>query len=180
MTATSGIDTPEALWRSVWGESHGTRAAFAGFMLRSRARQNGRRLVLACTAVLELAVLGCSDERRDDTQWGSARLTWTVDRDAPPETLGATRLVALFVTRGELVDRYQAPCTDFALETRMLVAGDDYVISASLQDERGIAKTDAVVSSPFRLEPGEVALVDIEFGADAVVNVSFGLAAADG
>jgi hypothetical protein len=38
----------------------------------------------------------------------------------------------------------------------MLVAGDDYVISARLQDERGIAKTDAVVSSPFRLEPGEV------------------------
>jgi hypothetical protein len=170
------------LQRSFWQEPRHA-SCICGLMLHSRIGQRGRRVVVAwCAAGLALAVLGCSGEPRDDIHWGSARLTWTVDRDAPPETcttLGATRFVALLVTRGELVDRHEAPCTDFALDTRMLVAGDDYVVSASLQDERGTAKTAVVAASRFRLEPGQVALIDIDFGADAVINVSFGLAAAD-
>jgi hypothetical protein len=126
------------------------------------------------SAARALALCGCSDSPRPDTQWGSARLTWTVGAAGAGvscTTLGASRFVALLITRGDLVDRYEAPCAASALDAPLLVAGDDYIVSASLQDDRGTPRTNALLSSPFSVEPGRVTRVEIHFGADAWIDV---------
>jgi hypothetical protein len=136
--------------------------------LRTRSNLHWR------AAGLAVAVFCCSDERRPDTQWGSALLTWAIDRESPSvscSTLSASRFVALLVARGELVERYEAPCGNLEFDTGMLVAGDDYILSASLLDDRGVAKTEEVASSPFTVEPAAVTHIDINFGADAWITV---------
>lgn len=128
-------------------------------------------------AGLAIAIFCCSDcseDRRPDTQWGSAFLTWTINRESPSvscSTLSASRFVALLAVRGELVERFEAPCGSLELDTGMLVAGDDYVLSASLLDDRGVPKAEEVASSPFSVKAGAVTRIDINFGADAWIDV---------
>jgi hypothetical protein len=141
-------------------------------------RRRGRKsmtLGRGCAAAFLLALCCCSDEKRPDTQWGAAHLSWTIDARSAAvscETLGATRFVALLITRGDLVDRYEAPCDAFALDAPLLVAGDDYMVNVSLQDDRGTPKTNALASSPFSITPGEVTRIEVNFGAAAWVDVS--------
>lgn len=107
--------------------------------------------------------------------WGSARLTWTIDAGSARvscATLGATRFVALLLTRGELVDRYEAPCSALMLDMPLLVAGDDYIVNVSLQDDRGTPKTNGLASSPFSVSAGEQTRIEIHFGADAWIDVA--------
>jgi hypothetical protein len=54
------------------------------------------------------------------------------------------------------------------------VAGDDYILSASLQDDRGAAKTEGIASSPFSAEAGEQTRIEIHFDADAWIDVDTG------
>jgi hypothetical protein len=123
---------------------------------------------------LVAALVACSDEPREDIQWGTLRFGWTIDDVASGtlcEELGATRFQGILLTRGNIVEMYDVPCQDLELETGLLVPDDEYVVHATLVDDMVLPKSDRVVSSVFSIDAGQSRDVRVNFGADDRVEV---------
>ena len=125
-------------------------------------------------AWLVAVLMACSEEPREDTQWGTVRFGWTIDEVASAtlcDELGATRFQGVLLTRGNIVEMYDVPCQDLAFETGLLVPDDEYVVHATLVDDMVLPKTDRVVSSVFTIDAWQSREVRVNFGADDRVEV---------
>jgi hypothetical protein len=130
--------------------------------------------VLSTGACLLAVSMACSDESREDIQWGTVHFGWTIDDVASGalcEELGATRFQAIVLTRGNIVEMYDVPCQDMELETGLLVPDDEYVVQATLVDDMALPKSDRVVSSVFTIDAWQSRDVRVNFGADNRVQV---------
>ena len=120
-------------------------------------------------AWLVAVLVACSEEPREDIQWGTVQFGWTIDEVASGDLcaeLGATRFQGILLTRGNIVEMYDVPCEDLQFETGLLVPDDEYVVHATLVDDMVLAKTDRVISSVFTVGEWQSREVRINFGAD--------------
>lgn len=115
----------------------------------------------------------CGDDPRRETQGGSLRFVWAVGDGGGEdcERLSAAEFQATVFQRGQIIDSYSAPCSDFELETDLLVPNAEYVARATLVDELDLPKSPTVTSSRFDITAEQVLDVTIDFDANGTISV---------
>lgn len=156
---------------SIWTQT--SRAAVVGPVVPRRAvlpRAGLSRWLLLLLAGL---LLHCGDDPRPDEQGGQLRFVWDVgDGGAEDcERLTAVEFQATVFQRGQVVDSYSAPCSDFELETGVLVPNVEYMARATLVDELDLPKSPTVTSSRFDITAEQLLDVTINFDANGAISV---------
>jgi hypothetical protein len=118
-------------------------------------------------------LIHCGDDPRPEEQGGALRFVWAVgDGGAEAcERLSAVDFQATVFQRGQIVDSYSAPCSDFELETDLLVPNAEYMARATLVDELDLPKSATVSSSRFDITPEQLLDVTINFDANGTISV---------
>lgn len=116
----------------------------------------------------------CGDDPRPEEAGGVLRFAWAMGEAGGAgecERLAAVAFRGTIFHRGQIIDNYFAPCTDFELETRVLAANVEYTARATLVDELEVAKSPTFDSTRFDIAADEVVDITIDFDVDGGIIV---------
>lgn len=118
-------------------------------------------------------LIHCGDDPRPEEAGGMLHFVWAVGAGGAEdcERLTAVEFRATIFQRGQVVESYSAPCSDFELETGPLVPNVEYMTRATLVDELDLPKSPTLTSTRFDIAEEEVVDVTIVFDADGVISV---------
>ena len=133
----------------------------------------GSSIIVALSAVA-LGATGCEVHTRSDSyideDEGTLLVDWTLDDSDDSrvcDDFGARDLeLAIFDDRDRIVDRFRAPCDDFAVEIDLL--DGVYSIDATLLDRSGGDVTTTVSVDEIDVYAGDETPIHIDFPLDSI------------
>lgn len=118
-------------------------------------------------------LIHCGDDPRPEEAGGLLHFVWAAGDGGAEgcERLQAVEFRATVFQRGQVVESYSAPCSDFELEAGPLVPNVEYMARATLVDELDLPKSPTVTSTRFDITAEALLDVTIDFDANGSIAV---------